>query len=119
MVKAFALPGYFIEEQEDEDEDDSNLQTTTVDVDDVAEFIEGSMICDTTDNTALFPERIPCFAHTLQLTEKDGLKEGGQLRSVISKISNFVSFVRKSHHASEILEKCCHKLQMLLGVPVS
>ena len=112
MVKAFTLPGYSVDVDEEEDEDHSDLQPTTVDVDDVAEFIEaGSMICNTTEDTPLFPERVPCFAHTLQLTVKDGLKEGGQLRSVISKILSFVSFIRKSHHASELLERC-HKLQL-------
>lgn len=49
MVKAFTLPGYYVDVDEEEDEDHSDLQPTTVDVDNVAEFIEaGSMICDTT-----------------------------------------------------------------------
>ena len=42
---------------------------------------------------------------------KDGLKDVGHLRTVIQKASSFVSHVRKSHKASEILEKF-NKLQI-------
>lgn len=67
MVKVFTLPGYSVDIDEDEDEVD-DLQPTTVGMDNVAEFIESSMICNATEDAPLFPERDPCFAHTLQLT---------------------------------------------------
>ncbi len=33
-----------------------------------------------------FPRRIACFTHNLQLVVGDGLKEAGQLKSVINKV---------------------------------
>lgn len=53
-----------------------------------------------------FLKRISCFSHTLQLVVKDGLKDICSLKTVINKASSFVSHVRKSHKASEILETC-------------
>ena len=45
-----------------------------------------------------------CFAHTLQLVVKDGLKKMGQLKKVIAKASGVVSYVRRSSLASDLLE---------------
>ena len=51
------------------------------------------------------PFHLPCYAHTLQLVVKDGLKETNQhLRNWIAKLSQIVSHIRKSVHASEWLE---------------
>ena len=52
-----------------------------------------------------FPTLGHCFAHTLQLVVKDGLKQtGSSLKTVISKVGNIVKFVRKSVNASDIIE---------------
>jgi hypothetical protein len=52
-----------------------------------------------------FPTLGHCFAYTLQLVVKDGLKEtGSSLKTVISKAGNIVKLVRKSVNASDILE---------------
>ncbi|CAC5368390.1 unnamed protein product [Mytilus coruscus] len=52
-----------------------------------------------------FPTLGHCFAHTLQLVVKDGLKDtSNSLKTVISKAANIVKFVRKSVNASDILE---------------
>ena len=45
-----------------------------------------------------------CFAHTLQLVVKDGLKEIGSLKRVLQKGAKIVGYVRKSQKATEILE---------------
>ena len=67
-----------------------------------------------------FPSRISCFSHTLQLVVNDGLKElSGPLRTVINKVSKLVSHVRKSHQATELLEKQCNKLQLANAGTVS
>ena len=55
-------------------------------------------------------ERLSCFIHTLQLTVKDGLKDAGQMKSVISKVAALVAHVRCSCNASEVLVGCL-KLQ--------
>ena len=49
-------------------------------------------------------EHHACFAHTLQLVIKDGLKKAGQLNTVIKKCSKIVSFTRRSTVAADTLE---------------
>ncbi len=65
------------------------------------------------------PDHDGYFAHTLQQVVKDGLKEVGALGKVTNKTSNTVSFVRRSTHATDILEGqkstsgCqCHMLEL-------
>lgn len=46
-------------------------------------------------------EHHACFAHTLQLVIKDGLKKAGQINAVIKRCSKLVSFIRRSTVAAE------------------
>ena len=55
-------------------------------------------------------EHVSCFAHTLQLVIKDGFKQAAGIDKVLAKTSAIVTHVRKSIHASEILE-CEKRLQ--------
>ena len=93
MRSAFSLPGYVQETVEDlvgddlSDNEDSEIET------DIVENI-----------FAFLPEHDPCFAHTLQLVVKDGLKEAGALTKVIAKASKVVTYVRKSTIATDLLE---------------
>lgn len=48
-------------------------------------------------------EHHACFAHTLQLVIKDGLKKAGPINSVIKRCSNLVAFTRKSTIAADVL----------------
>jgi thiamine phosphate synthase YjbQ (UPF0047 family) len=51
------------------------------------------------------PQHVRCYAHSLQLVVKDGLKEcNSHLKQVVTKVSHIVNYVRKSVNASEILE---------------
>ena len=50
------------------------------------------------------PMHQPCFAHTVQLVVKDGLKQADQINRVLGKITKFVSHVRSSTKASDLLE---------------
>ena len=98
MVKAFTLPGMenmAVDVEDDDETHDSDL--TGVQLTDDLEF--------------LVPQRVPCFAHTLQLVVKDGLQHAGQVKSIIGKVAKLVAYVRKSTTASEILEGHL-KLQM-------
>lgn len=96
MVKAFSIPGFddFKVDHESSDEE----------IDDVDKEIEDDQSDDLHLSDCL-PKHSRCFAHTLQLVVKDGLKDcSPHLKTVITKASNIVSFVRKSIIASEILE---------------
>ena len=92
VKKAFVtLPG-FQQDQASDDEDDD---------DDAAEDYEVVDIVD--DLSELETEHHGCFAHTLQLIVKDGLKKAGQIEHIIKKCSKLVSFLRKSTIATDVL----------------
>ena len=102
MVKAFRLPGFEATVQVDDADSDEEADTDSddYDSDDSEDSGDGADLFD------LLPEsqHDPCFAHTLQLVVKDGMKEATYLRKVISKASTIVAHVRKSTHATDILE---------------
>uniref|UniRef100_A0A1X7SLN9 HAT C-terminal dimerisation domain-containing protein n=1 Tax=Amphimedon queenslandica TaxID=400682 RepID=A0A1X7SLN9_AMPQE len=50
-------------------------------------------------------DRIKCFAHTLQLTVKDGIDSSKQVVSILAKVSRLVSHIRRSTSAEEKLEE--------------
>ena len=90
MVKAFTLPGMDdLATDDDEDDDDDYLMEQPL-PDDLV-YLQG--------------QRSPCFAHTLQLVVKDGLKEAKQMTKIIRKVSKIVSHCRKSNKTSELLEE--------------
>ena len=103
MVNAFSLPGMgslvMIPNDDDandasDDDDNDDLQEVTV----------------TDEFDFLLPHRTPCFAHTLQLMVKDGLKQAGKMKNVIAKVGNLVSHVRRSTSATDLFDSCT-KLQ--------
>ena len=73
-------------ENEESEDDNENFQTVESGND------------DTIDATLqLFSEeRIPCFAHTLQLTVKDGLKETNNLDGSLGKVSRLAALLHRS-----------------------
>lgn len=89
MIKAFSLPGM---ESLEADSEDGEGECSAVESPEHMEYLP--------------VERVSCFAHTLQLVIKDGLKEAGQIRTVLAKASRFVSHCRRSTKATEILESC-------------
>ena len=96
MIKAFKLPGY--DEQQEEE-----FHLSEMDSDD-SDF-EGFQ-SEPEDDTIIhqLPEHNPCFAHALQLVVKDGLKDAQQITKVLGKASNIVSHVRRSAHATDLLD---------------
>ena len=56
------------------------------------------------------PSHDSCYAHTVQLVVKDGLKEADTIKAVIAKASSIVGWVRRSTINTEMLEEC-RKLQ--------
>ena len=51
------------------------------------------------------PQRVSCFAHTLQLTVKDGLKASSEISKVLTKAARIVNHVKKSTVATEKIER--------------
>lgn len=90
MLRAFVtLPGLEKDNPSDSDseDDDDGLQTA-----------DTSAVMDS------LPDHIPCFAHTLQLVVKDGLKHTAGMTSVINKASKLVTHVRHSSLGTELFE---------------
>ena len=99
MTRAFdlSLPGYVTEKEANKD-DDSDVEDDSPDSSEENSSHEDPL-------TECLPTHSRCYAHSLQLVVKDGLKDASQhLKNVISKASNIVSHVRKSIHATNILE---------------
>ena len=94
MIKAFRLPGFVVDEcdpESDSDDDDSE-----VDID---------------NNVFMYlPSHDSCYAHTVQLVVKDGLKEADTIKAVIAKASSIVGCEGRSTISTEMLEEC-RKLQ--------
>ena len=93
MFKEFSLPGFETtvtnETWSDDDDDEDDDLTTAVSDDSLFEYVN---------------DHISCFAHTLQLVIKDGFQQAGTINKVLVKASAVVSHVRKSIHATEMLE---------------
>ncbi len=88
IVKAVSLPG-FKDQEPPADEVDNNSEEEDDSEDDSDDHESGHN---------------PCFAHTLQLVIKDGLKEAGAIKKVLAKAATIVAHVRKSQVATELLE---------------
>ena len=106
MKKAFAddlsLPGFINEadiDMEIERESDKKISDD--------EEAENNSEFDSILKTV--PDRISCFAHTLQLCVKDGISASSRLTSTISKVRRIVNHVKKSTAATERLEELSGK----------
>ena len=82
MVKAFRQPGFECS--------DENSDMNPVDI--------------TSEYDYLPPKRISCFANTLQLVVKDGLRDLGPMLDVLAKAASLGAHVRRSTAVSELLE---------------
>ena len=49
-------------------------------------------------------QHFPCFNHTLQLIGKNGLKQAAYISEVLDKVSQIVSRIQYSTHATELLQ---------------
>ncbi len=97
MLKAFNIT-IFDDSKSDESDsdhsDDSDADFCNDDID------EDNIVFEIPD----IPHRISCFAHTLQLTVKDGLQSSKQIQSLLAKVGKIVNHVKKSTVATEKLE---------------
>ena len=106
VIKAFSLPEF---EESATSDASMNSDNNTDNESDDDTITDGDT---TTDSSAIDEDVLQyllecqsCFAHTLQLVVKDGMKDIGlSLQKIIAKASNIVSHVKKSVHASEFLE---------------
>lgn len=102
MTKAFDsdLPGFCKDDDSSTDEDDDEDDEDDEGADELDETEAGSLLKEVN-----VPKHRHCFAHTIQLVVKDGLKEISQsLQNTIAKTSKIVSFARHSVLASDMLE---------------
>ena len=101
VVKAISLPGFEksgVGDTEEDDDDDDDDSASSADEQEFEESGENPQV-------VLEPAaHDACFAHTLQLVVKDGLKEIGAIKKVLAKVAAIVSHVRKSQVATEVLE---------------
>ena len=76
MLKAFDLPGYSVLESDKSEED---LESDN----------EDDTYSDSTDTDyfQFLPERMSCFAHTLQLVVQDGLMHCNQSTNAVAKVA--------------------------------
>lgn len=65
---------------------------------DVVEGDDEDLWCDNQDTSVelIKEERISCFAHTLQLVVRDGLKEAQSINSALAKATKLSTFLHKS-----------------------
>lgn len=98
MMKAFTFPGVQLLHQSDPESESGSDSETDLESDEAASDTE-------LEETLLryLPQHDACFAHTLQLVVKDGMKEIGSLHTLMSKVSSLVSHIRKSTHATDLL----------------
>lgn len=100
MIKAFSIAGPRVQAvQVDRPDSSSGTESESDD-----SLLDGQQSEDNDSLFSFLPEHDPCFSHTLQLVVKDGMKEAGPLKRVISKVSSLVSHVRKSTHATDLPE---------------
>ena len=88
------LPGYG-----NDDDNDSGEDSSETDDDEQEQFEHVSI---SLENFSF--EHHACFAHTLQLVVKDGMKKVGPINSVLKRCSKLVSFVHKSTIAADVLD---------------
>lgn len=90
-------------DSDDDDDTDNEIDGDTTTNDDSHDTTTDSSIID--ENVFEYiPKHQSCFAHTLQLAGKDGMKDIGSLQKVVTKASNIVSYIKKSYYVSEFLE---------------
>ncbi|CAF1126829.1 unnamed protein product [Rotaria sordida] len=127
--KDLVIPGfeqYFTEDDNDDSNDeDSGVNLNDGTVSDEYEYEYPPNICSTTTNDFTTAEltqedlvkdsfrsllennevfRIPCFAHTIQLIVKDGLKETQSILSSLEKVSTIAKLSHKNTKFAEKLE---------------
>ena len=102
MLKAFdvTIPELAIDDDDTDDETADTdeaiacTSTTGADMDEIE-----------LDEMLTFPDRISFFAHTLQLTVKDGLQSSKQISALLAKVGKIVNSIKKSTIAVEKLEE--------------
>ncbi len=105
MIKAFKVTFTELEnvvssgehEEEEEQDECSDFENEV----DGSEEIDDQLIEQVNISRA---DRMSCFAHTLQLTVKDGIDSSKQVTATLAKVSKLVHHIKKSTNAVEKLE---------------
>ena len=90
MKKAFAnsftLPGFESVSIDDDDDIESDAETVEL-IDEGDDKMEDDSITQLDSLIEKIPDRISCFAHTLQLCIKDGLSASARLTTSLNKVA--------------------------------
>ncbi|KAK6483662.1 zinc finger BED domain-containing protein 4-like [Huso huso] len=90
--QACDLPGFLPQAQASQDSSDSESD------------LDGDSVSDDSLLESL-PQHESCFAHSLQLVVRDGLKSSTQTTKVLAKVSSIVAHIRESTTATDLLEE--------------
>ncbi|RXM93570.1 hypothetical protein EOD39_18934 [Acipenser ruthenus] len=90
--QACDLPGFHPQAQASQDSSDSESD------------LDGDSVSDDSLLESL-PQHESCFAHSLQLVVRDGLKSSTQTTKVLAKVSSIVAHIRESTTATDLLEE--------------
>ena len=108
MRKAFpTLPGF---ELEDIDSDSESESSGAEEVDEDNDVVDLSSMNEIETNSGKVYHRLSCFAHTIQLSVKDGINECRSLTNSLKKASRIVSHFHKSTIDTESLENVFDKV---------
>ena len=88
---------------------DSNSSDDESENDDTSDSEQENMDLDERFDLDIVPNRVSCFAHTLQLCVKDGISASQQVTKVIAKVAKIVNHVKKSTKTTEKLDSFFHK----------
>lgn len=108
MRKAFpTLPGF---ELEDIDSDSESESSRAEEVDEDNDVVDLSSMNEIETNSGKVYHHLSCFAHTIQLSVKDGINECRSLTNSLKKASRIVSHFHKSTIDTESLENVFDKV---------
>ena len=108
MRKAFPfLPGFVLEDIDSDSEPESSGAEEVNEDNDIADL---SSMDEIETNSGKIYHRLSCFAHTIQLSVKDGINECKSLTNSLKKASRIVSHFHKSTTDTECLENVCDKV---------
>ena len=86
FANSFTLPGFESVSIDDDDDIESDAETVEL-IDEGDDKMEDDSVTQLDSLIEKIPDRISCFAHTLQLCIKDGLSASARLTTSLNKVA--------------------------------